>query len=167
MKPIARAKLNPLRVREGEVLDESVKDTEQPLPLRALLTRPVVVSVMNYCAIALLDLVAVTTLIPLVWSTSVELGGLGISPASIGLWIGGYGLINGVIQFVILPCFVRRFGPRCVFITSILSHFPLNMMFPLENLALRHSSRGLYPVVGLLIMLQLIATSFSCMGLGK
>jgi hypothetical protein len=166
MNPIARAKLNPPRVREGEVLDGPVKDREEPLPLRALLTRPVMVSVLNYCVIALLDLMAVT-LIPLVWSTSVELGGLGISPASIGLWIGGYGLINGVFQFVALPCFVRRFGPRGVFITSILCHFPLNTMFPLENLALRHSSRGLYPVAGLLIMLQLMATSFSSMELGK
>jgi hypothetical protein len=137
-----------------------------PLPLRALLTRPVVVSVMNYCVIALLHSTA-GTLNPLVWSTSVELGGLGMSPASIGSWVGGYGFINGIFQFVTFPRLVRRFGPRRVFITSVICHFPFYVMFSLENLALRHSSRGLYPVAGLLIMLQLTATSFSSMGLGK
>jgi hypothetical protein len=137
-----------------------------PLPLRALLTRPVVISVMNYCVIALLDSTA-GTLIPLVWSSSVELGGLGMSPASIGLWVGGYGFINGIFQFVTFQRLVRRFGPRRIFITSVLCHFPFNAVFPLENMALRHSSRGLYPIAGLLIMLQLIATSFSSMGFGK
>ena len=136
------------------------------LPLRSLLTRPVVVSVMNYCMIALLNSAA-GTLSPLVWSTSVELGGLGMSPASIGLWVGGYGFIDGIFQFVTFPRLVRRFGPRRVFITSILCYFPFYIMFPLENLALWHSSRGLYPVAGLLIVLQLMATSFSSMGLGE
>jgi len=149
-------------------LDGPVKDTdaEEPLPLRALLTRPVVVSVINYCIIALLHTTA-GTLIPLVWSTSVELGGLSMNPASIGLWMGGYGFVNGVFQFVAFPRFVRHFGPRRVFITSVLCHFPFYMMFPLENLALRHSSRGLYSAaVRVLIMLQITATSFSAMGMG-
>jgi len=136
-----------------------------PLPLRALLTRPVVVSIANYCVIALLDIIG-GALIPLVWSTSVEFGGLGMNPASIGLWMGGYGLINGVFQFVALPRVIGRFGPRRVFITSILCYVPIYMMFPFENLALRHSSHGLYPIAGLLIMLQLTATSLSSMGLG-
>ena len=69
---------------DGEMSDVPAKDDGNPLPLRALLTRPVVVSVANYCVIALLDVTA-GTLIPLVWSTSVELGGLNMSPTSIGL----------------------------------------------------------------------------------
>ena len=166
MKPNVRVNSDPPRVGEGETLDGPVKDTEKPLPLRALLTRPVVVSVMNYCVIALLDIIA-GTLLPLVWSTSVEFGGLSMTPASIGLWMGGYGLINGIFQLVALPRFVRRFGPRRVFITSILFHVLFYMMFPFENLASRHSSRGLNLATALLIMLQLSATSFSAMGLGK
>jgi hypothetical protein len=156
------------RVGVGEILDGPAKDMENPLPLRALLTRPVVVSVANYCVIALLDITA-GTLIPLVWSTSVEFGGLNMTPASIGLWISGYGLMNGVFQFVALPRLVGRFGPRRVFITSVLCHFPFYMMFPLANLALRHSSpsHGRNLAVALLIMLQLTVTSISAMGMGK
>jgi len=125
-----------------------------------------VVSIANYGAIALLDITA-GALIPLVWSTSVEFGGLSMSPASIGLWTAGCGVINSVFQFVAFPRIVGRFGPRRVFIACIILYFPVYIMFPLENLALRRSSRGLNLAAGLLIMLQLSAISFSDMGFGK
>ncbi|KAN0130269.1 major facilitator superfamily transporter [Lactarius tabidus] len=153
------------RVGDGEILDGPTKDTERPLPLLALLTRPVVVSVANYGMIALLDITA-GTLISFIWSTPVEFGGLNLSPASIGLWTAGYGFMNCVLQFVAFPGIVRRFGPRRVFIASILCFLPIYIMFPLENLALRHSSDGLNTTAGLLMVLQLSAASFSTMGSG-
>jgi len=116
--------------------------------------------------IALLDMAA-GALIPLVWSTSVEFGGLSMSPASIGLWMAVYGTMNCVVQFVAFPRIVERFGPRRVFIACIILFFPVFIMLPLENLALRHSIRGLNLAAGLLIMLQLSAISFSDMGFGK
>jgi hypothetical protein len=154
------------QVGEGGVLDGPVKDAEKPLPLRDLLTRPVVLSIANYAMIGLIDMGAIT-LIPLVWSTSVELGGLSMSPASIGLWMAGCGLSNSIFQFVALPRLVGRFGPRSVFITSIFCFFPVYVMFPLENLAARHSSRGTNLATVLLITLQLLAYSLSDMGFGK
>ena len=155
------------RVGDAEISDGPAKDKESPLPLRALLTRPVVVSIANYCVIALLEVTA-GTLIPLVWSTSVELGGLNMSPTAIGLWISGYGFMNGIFQFVALPRFIGRFGPRRVFITSVLCHFPFYIMFPFGNLALRlsNSSYGLKLASTLLVVLQLTITSVSAMGLG-
>ena len=151
-----------------EILDGSGKDTEAPLLLRALLTRPVVISVANYCVIGLHDVMA-AALIPLVWSTSVEYGGLSMSPASIGLWIAGCGFMNGIFQFVAFPRFIGRFGPRRVFIAGVLCFVPVYIMFPFENLALRHSrdSHSLNLAAGLLIMLQLSAIPFCFMGLGK
>ncbi|KAH8979282.1 MFS general substrate transporter [Lactarius akahatsu] len=163
MKPNTEVNSNVPRVGEGELLDGYAKDTEEPLPLRALLTRPVVVSVANYCMISLLDMTA-GALIPLVWSTSVESGGLSMSPASIGLWMAGYGSINCVIQFVAFPRLVERFGPRGVFIACIILFFPVYIMLPFENLTLRHSSRGLNFAAGLLVTLQISAMSFADMG---
>ena len=154
------------RVGAAEILDGPVKDTEKPVPLRALLTRPVVVSVVNYGMIGLLEITAVA-LIPLIWSTSVELGGLGMSPASIGLWMAGYGFLNGIFQFVAFPLIVGRLGPRRVFIASVLCFFPVYIMFPFENLALRDSGRGMGIVAVLLIMLQLSAISLTDMGFSK
>ena len=154
------------RVGAVEILDGDVKDTEKPVPLRALLTRPVIVSVANYGMIGLLDMTA-GALIPLVWSTSVEFGGLSMSPASIGLCMAGYGLLNGVFQFVAFPSIVGRLGPRRVFIASVLCFFPVLMMFPFENLALRDFSRGASVVTALLIILQLSALSFADMGFSE
>jgi len=166
MKPNTEGNSDIPQVGAGEILDGPVKDTEKPLPLRALLTRPVVVSVANYGMMGMLDMTA-GNFIPLVWSTSVEFGGLGMSPASIGLWMAGYGFMNGVFQFVAFPRVVGRFGPRRVFIASIILFFPVYIMLPFENLALRHSSHGPNPAAGLLIMLQFSALIFSGMGFGK
>ncbi|KAH8985282.1 MFS general substrate transporter [Lactarius akahatsu] len=165
MKPNTEVNSDLSQVGEGEILDGPVKDQERPLPLRALLTRPVVVSIANYGMIAVLDITA-GALMPLVWSTSVEFGGLSMSPASVGLWISGYGFVNGIFQFVALPRMVGRFGPRRIFIACIILYFPAYILFPLENLALRHSGRDLNLAAGLLIVLQLLATSFSDMGFG-
>ena len=51
------------------------QDTEMPPPLRTLLTRPVVVSITNYCMIALLEIMG-GSLMLLVWST-VDVGSVG------------------------------------------------------------------------------------------
>jgi len=166
MRPNTEVSPDLLRVGAGEILDGPVRDTEKPLPLRALLTRPVVVSVANYGVIGLLEITA-GALIPLIWSTSVEFGGLGMTPASIGLWMAGYGFMNGIFQFVAFPRIVGRIGPRRIFIASILCFVPVYIMFPFENLALRHSSHGANVVSGLLIMLQLSAISISDMGFSK
>ncbi|KAI9452887.1 MFS general substrate transporter [Lactarius psammicola] len=163
MKPSTEVNSGLSRVGAGEILDGPVKDTEKPLPLRALLTRPVVVSVANYGMIGLLEMTA-GALIPLIWSTSVEFGGLGMSPASIGLCMAGYGFMNGVFQFIAFPRIVGRIGPRRIFIASIFCFLPVYIMFPFENLALRHSSRGANVVAGLLIILQLSAIGLSDMG---
>ncbi|KAH9059731.1 MFS general substrate transporter [Lactarius vividus] len=103
-------------------------------------------------------------LIPLVWSTSVELGGLGLSPASIGLWMSGYGWINGVVQYVLFPRFVSRLGPRRAFLTSVSMCALTYVLFPFENLALRHGSSGSEVAERLLIMLQLLSAGIADMG---
>ena len=163
IKPNTEVGSDPSRV---EVLDRPAEYNGGSLPLRALLTRPVVVSVANCGVIALLDMIA-GTLISFIWSTPVELGGLSMSPASIGVWTAGYGFMNCIFQFVAFPGIIRRFGPRPVFITSILCFFPIYIMFPIENLVLRHSGGGLNVTARLLMVLQLSAASFSAMGSGK
>lgn len=153
------------RIRE-ERKNRALKDAEKPLPLRALLTRAVVVSVANYGMIGLLEMMA-GALIPLVWSTPVEFGGLSMSPASLGLWMAGYGFLNGIIQFVAFPPVVRRLGLRLVFIASVFCFFPIYLIFPFENLAIQLSSGDMNPVAALLIVLQLSALSFADMGFSE
>jgi hypothetical protein len=101
-----------LAVGENEVVSCEgcrviIQDEEKALPLRSLITRLVLISVANYGKLAFLDMTT-ATLLNLIWSTSVEFGGLGMSPVSIGLWMAGYSTLNGIIQYVAFPRIVGR-----------------------------------------------------------
>jgi len=151
----------------SETLDTSQKDTQTPPPLRSLLTRPVLITIANYSTLSLLEMIAVA-LIPLIWSTPVELGGLDLSPASIGLGMSLYGCMGGIFQFAVFPRLVARFGLRWVFVTSVAICVVIFATFPMENLVMRHAI-GSRPnaTLWLLISLQLWSLSIHRMGFGK
>ncbi|KAH9164613.1 MFS general substrate transporter [Lactarius sanguifluus] len=134
---------------------------EQPLPLRSLLTKPVVISIANYGTLALLDIAALA-LIPLVWSTAIELGGLGLTPADIGLWMSASGGVSAMFQFAFFPRVAARFGPGRVVVASAVAFGLLYALFPFENMLARGT--GTVSVVWPLIVLQLVARSVSDMG---
>ncbi|KAI9445817.1 MFS general substrate transporter [Russula earlei] len=146
-------------------LDASPNDAGKPVPLSSLLTRPVMLSTANYAMIALLDMSAMA-LIPLVWSTPIDLGGLNLSPASIGLWLSAYGCLNGVLQYLFFPRVVGRLGPGRVVLASVAVYLIIYTMFPLENLAASHASHGggTKAIVWLLIVLQLASICITDMG---
>ncbi len=139
--------------------------SDKPPPLRSVLTKPVVVTIANYAMLALLDS-GVMSYIPLVWSTPVEYGGLDLSPASIGLWLTLYGVMDGIFQFVFFSRFVSHFGVRRVFVFSIVSCAVIYTIFPFENLAVR-AGGGSNLVASLLIILQLSSLCIFDMGYGK
>ncbi|KAI0302823.1 major facilitator superfamily transporter [Multifurca ochricompacta] len=141
-----------------------ILDANELLPLRSVLTRPVVISIANYAMFALLSSAAIA-LIPLVWSTPIEFGGLNLSPASIGLWMSGYGCISGIFQFAFFSRMVGRFGPQRVFIVNIAAFAVVYAMLPFENLALRHAGGSSKSTLLLILMsLQLLSLSISDMG---
>jgi len=148
-----------------ESRDTPLKDDGKPVPLHLLLTKPVVISIANYAMLALLDMSAMA-LVPLVWSTPIELGGLNFSPKSIGLWLSGYGCLNGVLQFVFFPRVVGRLGPGRVVFTSVAMYVIIYSMFPFENLAAHHAlhGSGTNAIVWLLVVLQLASICITDMG---
>lgn len=150
------------REETGDTPDQHLMDADaqKPLPLRYLLTRPVVVSVANYATLALLGMVS-WALMPLIWSTSIEFGGLDMSPASIGVWLSVFGCMNGIFQLAVFPRAVTRFGPRSIFVTAIGVFAVVYTMFPFENLVMRRGAdNGAWPV----ILVQLTGLSISEMG---
>ncbi|EIN04049.1 MFS general substrate transporter [Punctularia strigosozonata HHB-11173 SS5] len=112
--------------------------TDADASLRALLTRPVVVSVLNYGLLATLD-IAYCALQPLFLSTPVSAGGLGFSPRAIGLIMGAFGLANGGFQVLFLAKIVRAFGLGPVFRVGMLAFVPLFALFPVMNVLARRS----------------------------
>jgi len=130
-------------------------------PLRAVLTRPVVLSVANYFFLMFIDV----TLRPLFYATPIHLGGLGMSPATIGLCLGIFGLLDGIAQGLVFPKIVRRVGLKKLFVTSLSCFVPLFALFPIIN----HFARewGLSPAVWALVVFQLMINCVTEMAYGR
>ena len=139
-------------------LDITPDESDKPLPLRSVITKPVLITVANYAMLAFLGAV-LESCIPLVWSTPIQYGGLNLSPASIGMWMSLYGGADGIFQLFFNPRFVNRFGLRRVFFSSISSCAVIFLIFPFENLA-AVAGNGPNVVVWLLITLQLVSLCF-------
>ena len=102
----------------------------QPPSLLALMTPQILTVLIVHGILCFCD-ISMQVLIPLMWSTSLEHGGLGFTPYTIGLTLGIYGVVNVSLQVMLLGKLIRRFGPRKVVIVSFpafllsLSCFPL------------------------------------------
>ena len=128
---------------------------DKPLPLRKLLTYPVVLSVANYTALAFLSICALA-LLPLFLAMPLDIGGLNLSPSVIGYIMGSYGLADAVFQVFYFSPIVRRWGERVVFIAAMSAFIPIFLMFPTINFLARgwgQSSFGVWLLLGFLVAL--------------
>lgn len=96
----------PASSNNGTAEEESEEErrAEQPLSLRLLLTRDVVVAAGNYATLSLVD-IAYRAIQPVFLSTPIELGGLGLRPSAIGNILSVFGVLNGVVQVRLLYFF--------------------------------------------------------------
>ncbi|KAL1949403.1 hypothetical protein VTO73DRAFT_8284 [Trametes versicolor] len=122
------------------------------IPLRALLTRPVLWSIANYAALAFLE-IAYRAIQPLFFSTPIELGGLGLPPSTIGIILGSFGVMDGVFQALFFAKFVGWWGQKRVFQVGMSMFIPLFLLYPVINILAKAS--GMTPLVWFLIFLQL------------
>ena len=83
-----------------------------------------------YGFIAFTDMCA-QVLQPLVWSTSIPLGGLGFDPYRIGLIMGIWGFTNGIVQSTCLGPIIRRIGPRNMLVAAFTSWVTILALYPL------------------------------------
>ncbi|KAJ7284703.1 MFS general substrate transporter [Mycena rebaudengoi] len=104
------------------------------LSIREVLTPRVVIAVGNYTVLALLD-IALRALQPLFYTMPISSGGLGFTPAVVGLCLGAFGLFSGLYQATIFVHVYNRFGTKRVFIVSILTFIPMFLLFPVMNLS--------------------------------
>ena len=143
---------------EAADLENPIKADEAPLPLRSLMIRPILMSVACYALLALLD-IAFRAMVPLFYSTPIEFGGLGQSPAWIGSMMSVFGIMNGVVQAFLFPVLIECWGPRRVFVTGMAMFAVLFAIFPIINSLARVS--GLSMPVMMLVIGQL-ALSIVC-----
>ncbi|KAI9001565.1 MFS general substrate transporter, partial [Trametes punicea] len=114
---------------EVHVVD--LQKDDDAVGLRTILIPRVLYPILNYGFVALIDQAA-TVLVPLMYSTSIDLGGLGFDSFTIGVIQGVGGFVGGVVQIFTFPYMHRKFGSKKLYICSysmyliIFSTFPLN-----------------------------------------
>ncbi|KAI0775009.1 MFS general substrate transporter [Trametes elegans] len=111
---------------------------EKPLGIRTILTARVFCLLLNYAFVALADQ-CVAVLVPLVYSTSVPLGGLGFGPLTIGVVQGVGGCVGGLVQVATFPRMHRTLGARRLYVCSYAMYVVVLAVFPLNALVTRRA----------------------------
>lgn len=96
------------------------------------------VSVGTYLFLCFIDMSS-QVLRPLVYSTSIENGGLGFDPYTIGIIMGAWGIINALLQLFFLGKLIRRFGARKMYILSQINYLISFALYPLLTYLVRRS----------------------------
>ncbi|KIK98035.1 hypothetical protein PAXRUDRAFT_824362 [Paxillus rubicundulus Ve08.2h10] len=139
-------------------------ELDGPVPLKSLFVPKVLVPIACYGSLAVLE-IAVYALQPLFYSTPIEDGGLGFTPATIGFWMSCLGIANGIIQGFFFARLVSKFGTRTLFRIGQRSYILTFLLFPVIQTIARTS--GIVWTVWALLSCQLFLAviqnmSFSC-----
>ncbi|KAF9035152.1 member of major facilitator superfamily multidrug-resistance, DHA1 sub-family [Panaeolus papilionaceus] len=111
---------------------ETLQKAEKPLPLRALLTRRVILAAANYASMSLVE-ISFRAVQPLFLSTPIHLGGLGLPLPTIGKILGAYGILSGLFQAFCFGKIHDRWGSKKVFMFGVGSAVPMFVLYPLMN----------------------------------
>jgi hypothetical protein len=139
-------------------------DNKTPLPLRSLLTRPVMIAIGNYASLSLVG-VAFTATQPLFFSTPIVFGGLGLAPSTIGKILSAHGVLHGVFQVVFFARIHDYWGSKKVFQAGLASTFFAFGAFPLMNHLAK--AEGLSLTVWFIVVFQTVISIGLNVSFGK
>ncbi|KAF9050905.1 major facilitator superfamily domain-containing protein [Rhodocollybia butyracea] len=128
------------------------------LSTRELLTAEMQITLLNYGLLSATDM-AWFVLIPLFYSSSIPIGGLGLSPYQVGSILGIFAVLNGAWNLLVLRRVLKKIGPRKMYIVSyafFLIIFPL--LWIIREVA--HAAGKVNALVWALIICQLFAATF-------
>ncbi|KIJ05905.1 hypothetical protein PAXINDRAFT_92787, partial [Paxillus involutus ATCC 200175] len=89
-------------------------ELDGPVPLRSLLVPKVLVPVACHASVSVLQF-AMVALQALFYSTPIEDGGLGFTPATSGFWMSCQGVSNGIIQAFFFAPLISKLGAKTLF----------------------------------------------------
>jgi len=95
-----------------------------------LLIPQVVLPLVVFMVQAVIDM-SVKVLLPLMYSTSIELGGLGFDAYHIGVIMSVWGVINAIFTIMVFGRAIRKFGSRTVHIFCYVTYFVNIALYPL------------------------------------
>ncbi|KAH7924289.1 MFS multidrug-resistance DHA1 sub-family [Leucogyrophana mollusca] len=133
------------------------RKAEKPVPFRELFIPRVFVAAGSYAAVALVD-IAFRTVQPVFYSTPIELGGLGLDPPAIGTILAALGLLNGICQALLFARLHERFGPKNLYIFSVIAAVPMMAVFPVISALARgkYPDWSVYTFVGIQVFLLVV-----------
>jgi len=125
------------------------------LSLTQLLSYPrVVTAILNYAFFAFLD-TSFRALQPLIYTTGVPSGGLGLPLSFVGIALRASGLASGLLQIFTFVHIYDWLGPRPVFRLSIWTYLPIFVLFLLMNLSASHEGVNLLTWIELALQISL------------
>ncbi|KAG1740051.1 MFS general substrate transporter [Suillus lakei] len=127
--------LSTLGVPSGDSVDDRevlAQNSRADIPMRSLLTPTIVIPIANYTMVSILD-ISLRTLMPLFFSTPMYLGGLGLAPSSIGLWLALFGIVGGLLQALFFAKIVDWIGPKRLFCVAVSCFPPVMLVFPIMS----------------------------------
>ncbi|KAG1746518.1 MFS transporter [Suillus paluster] len=144
--------------------NESPSESMANIPLRSLLIPSIMIPLANQTLFAFLD-ICIFALMPLFYSTPNYLGGLGFAPPAIGLWMGLFGVMDGLFQTLFFAKIVDRLGPKRTFYIGVSCFIPIMISFPVMSLII--FSRGVDYIVTIALLCQLSLIVMWDMSLGS
>ena len=125
---------------EGCIPPTELEEREDvpPPPFSALLVPRVLLPIVVSMFQALIDMSSLVIL-PLMYSTSIPLGGLGFDAYRIGMLLGISGVVNSVATWFMLGRAVRAFGARAVHIFSYSTFLLQIVLFPVMSFLAQRS----------------------------
>lgn len=152
----------------GEVTETPLVEASQyqgGSPKSTLLHPPLLLVFLNYVFLSFLSM-ADAVLLPLMYSTPLEYGGLGMTPFAIGTILGTFGIINTVFQAKFIGQVMRHFGTRKLFTFGILSLCVTFAIYPVMKYAARRGG-GVDGFVIMCIVIHLASMAPMYMAYGK
>ncbi|KAG2147025.1 major facilitator superfamily domain-containing protein [Suillus cothurnatus] len=133
----------------------------KPLPLCALLTSKVLTVTASYVTMALFYM-AFSSVLPVFYSTPIELGGLSLDPPHIGAILAVSGVAHGVFQLLFYARLHDRFGARAIHIAGVVSGIPIIILFPVINALARVHGLGLAVWLSVGVQHSLVTSLVMC-----
>ncbi|KAJ7434864.1 major facilitator superfamily domain-containing protein [Mycena latifolia] len=130
-----------------QVFDVPSAAKSGPLPVRELLNFPVILSISNFASFSFL-VVAISVLLPFLLAMPPQIGGLGLSPAEIGLLLSVSNAAMALFLALFCGKLIRHFGPARVFVFAISMCLPIFALLPVMSMVVQRT--GVTPVVWVL-----------------
>ena len=97
------------------------------------------------------------TLVPLVYTTPIRFGGLGLDPATMGTCLAIFGTMTGILPFFFFHRIVNFLGPRRALVTFMSALIFAFLLFPINGTRARHTGVDIVIWIFLLLHLLLMA----------